>query len=168
MNAQHPVTHDSFDPQLATPRDNDLLRHVYRMHLSTPAVMHRLFFPDSSANAVAQVTRRLTQRRYLNRYRFYRTHVYFTLGPRCVAHFGAPRRRTLPLGEQSLPVQFATLALCCLYGNGQYKRLLPREMKTAYPWFSPEHLGPHPWCFHTDASGRRCLTSAPVGSSPVW
>jgi hypothetical protein len=159
MNLQPTQIDDVFSPQLLTSRDNDLLRHVYRMHLSIPLVIHRVFFPRRTRNAVAQVTGRLVSRRYLNRHRFYRNHVYFTLGPRSAGHFGAPRRRTLPLGEQSLPLQYATLVLCSLYGQGHYQRLLPAELRAIYPWFPPQYLGPHPWCLHEDAAGCRRLTS---------
>lgn len=152
-----------FYPNLPRARDNHVIKHVHRMHLSVPAAIRRLFFPRASRTAAAQVVARLVKRGYLSRYRFYRNHVYFTLGPVSVSRFGASPRRTKPLGEQSFPVDYATLAYCCLSGGPIHKRLLPEEITKAYPWFPAAHLNAHPYYFHTEGTdGSRCLASIRV------
>jgi hypothetical protein len=44
-------------------RDAAILEHLRRYHLTTPEILHRLFFPGVGLNAVRKVTGRLCRER---------------------------------------------------------------------------------------------------------
>ncbi len=144
---------DPFEPNLPVRRDNDILRHTNRMGMTTPQVLHRMFMPTKTINAVSQVTTRLVKDGYLARHRLWHKTVYYTLGNRSVRLLGAPRSKSLPRGEQALPIDLGTLAFCCL-GETIRRRLLPSEVLAAYPWFPQQYLG-CPMCFVTDGGVKR-------------
>ena len=156
------TTSSDFHPNLAQARDNHPAKACLPYAPERPAAIRKLFFQDASRSAAAQVMARLVKRGYLRRYRFYRNHVYFTLGPTSVRRFGVSPRRIRPLGEQSLPIDYATLAYCCLSQDQVHKRLLPAEIKRAYPWFPGAHLSAHPYYFHYQSDGPRLLSSIRV------
>lgn len=144
---------DTFEPNLPVKRDNDILRHTYRMGMTTPQVLHRMFMPSRTINAVSQVTTRLVKDGYLARHRLWHKTMYYTLGNRSVRLLGAPRSKSLPRGEQALPIDLGTLAFCCM-GDTVRRRLLPGEVLAQHPWFPRQYLG-SPMCFVTDGGLKR-------------
>ncbi|MEQ1825211.1 MAG: hypothetical protein ABL921_04670 [Pirellula sp.] len=144
---------ESFNPTLPVRRDNDILRHTHRMGLTTPPALHRLFLPTKSINAVSQITTRLVNAGYLARHRLAHRTFYYTLGMRSVRHFGAPRSKAMPRGEQVLPIDLGTLAFCCL-GDVVRRRLLPEEIVSQYPWFPKPFLG-QPFCWVVEGAAKR-------------
>src|SRR5262245_60806711 len=83
-------------------RDQEILDHVMRYRLTTPEVLHRLFFSDSERNAVTKVTSRLCQNEFLQSHVLYASHTYFTLAPQGAKLTGLARKKIGPLGPQSL------------------------------------------------------------------
>ena len=116
-------------------RDRQILEHVGRYRLTTNGILHRLLF-DGQPNAVTKVTTRLTRHGYLCRHRFYHPRVYFTLGQRGVTLLGLPENRTLPLGPQSLPVEYGVLAYATL-GTRPVLRLTRTELESTLPGIEP-------------------------------
>jgi len=106
-------------------RDYDLLQHVLRYRLSTPEILHRLFFQDSDRNAVTKVTSKLCVSQFLLSHQLYAGYTYFTLGRRGAKVVGMSRCKTGPLGPQALYREYGTLAFCC-------RSEMPRErLRTA-------------------------------------
>ena len=137
----------TFKPILPVKRYCHILEHVYRNRMTVRAVLQLLFWNHQcSLNAITQVTSQLVDAGWLTVYPLFHTHRYFTLGPRC-RKLGVPRRLILPIGEQSLPLEYASLIYCC---NNQdkivRKRLLPEEIRGQYPWF-PRFMLRHPCYF---------------------
>lgn len=155
----------SFAPDLPTKRDNAILQHVFRMGMTTPEVIHHLFFADKSRNAVTKVTTRLTKAGYLRRHQLCKSSSYFTLGAKCHRLFGVPRHKTMPRGEQILPVDYATLIYCCT-GNVIRKRLLPNEVAQRYPWFSRKQLYHPHYLDRTDGVKRLATIRVEISDFP--
>ena len=113
-------------------RDWDIFAHILKYHMTTRAVLHRLFFADSNMNAVSKVTSRLLEHGYLNRHSLHQPRTYFTLGPKAASLFDLSRRKTLALGSQSLPHEFGMLNYCCLSKTPR-ERLRVSEVLQQYP-----------------------------------
>jgi hypothetical protein len=103
----------SHNPRLQD-RDREILEHVRRYRLSTPEVLHRLFFDDSKMNAVTKVTTRLTELEFLQNHPLFGTNRYFTLGRRGARATGMAQKTVGPLGPQALYRDFGALAFFCL------------------------------------------------------
>ncbi len=151
--------HTPFRPTLPVKRDNHILDFHYRMGIGTVPVLHRMFFPTRTLNAVSQVTTRLVKDGYLARHPLWHKSKYYTLGKRCIRLFDAPRRKTIPRGEQVLPVDLGTLLFCCS-GEKIYKRLLPQELVSLFPWF-PKQYSAQPFCM-TNFDGKKRLAQIKV------
>lgn len=113
------------------PRDHDIFDHVRRYRLTTRDVLHRLFFPEATPNAVTKVTSRLCRSGFLNRFDLYESRDYFVLGPEAARLLGAPAKRTEGLGVQALPIEFAVLLFCA--GAGHRERLTRAELQAHHP-----------------------------------
>ncbi len=142
-----------FQPNLPVKRDNHILVHTNRMGMTTLPVLHRLFLPNKSINAVSQVVTRLVASGYLSRHELWHKSNYYTLGKKCVRTLGAPRSKTLSRGEQVLPTDLGALAFCCLQETVR-RRLLPHELLAQYAWFPKQYLC-HPFCVVTDGGVKR-------------
>lgn len=65
-----------------TERDAAILEHLRRYHLTTPEILHRLFFPGVGLNAVRKVTARLIDEKRMMSARLFEQRKYFVLTPR--------------------------------------------------------------------------------------
>lgn len=109
-------------------RDFEIFEHISRYRLTTPDLLHRVFFNDGSQlNAVTKVTSRLTRERFLNRWELFGSNAYFVLGPKAIGYVPVSRRRTGELGQQALPHEFA-MAAFCLRPQVTRKRLTVSEL----------------------------------------
>ncbi len=147
------ILKNHFHPKLPVRRDNHILEHVFRMGMTTPQVLHRLFFAGKTINAVTQATKRLVKDGYLNKHPLWTKSIYFTLGNRCVRLMGTSRSKTTPRGEQALPIDLGALGFCCLQEQVR-RRLLAHELIELYPWFPKQFLC-HPYCLVTDGGTQR-------------
>jgi hypothetical protein len=92
-------------------RDILILEHVARYSITTPEVIHHLFFGDRDETAVSKVTRRLREAGFLSRYQLFDKNRYFVLGPKTAPdspHAGKP------WGVIRLVEAYATLMTCCM------------------------------------------------------
>jgi hypothetical protein len=108
-----------------SPRDRAILNHVARYRLSTPEVIHRLYFGDLATNAVTKVTLRLRRAGYLVAHELYHKHIYFLPGP--MVDRGNPKAGE-PFGTQKLILTYGTLAFCCT-GETVQRLLTPAEFE---------------------------------------
>ena len=113
-------------------RDDEILHHLMRYRLTTPGVLHRLFFDDSERNAVTKVTSRLTSHRFLESHPLFTSQTYFNLGPNGAKVMGLSPRKTGPLGPQALFTEFGTLAFCCM-GPNLHERLRVADLSRLNP-----------------------------------
>ncbi len=97
-----------------TERDEAIVGHVHRYRLSTPEVLHRLFFEDSERNAVTKVTTRLTELEFLQNHPLFGPNRYFTLGCQGAKAFGLTQKKVGALGPQALYRDFGALGFFCL------------------------------------------------------
>jgi hypothetical protein len=72
-------------------RDAAILEHLRRYHLTTPEILHRLFFPGVGLNAVRKVTSRLIRERRISPARLFEQRKYFVLTPREAERLGEHR-----------------------------------------------------------------------------
>lgn len=105
--------HPAHNPRLQE-RDREILAHIRRYRLSTPEVLHKLFFDDSERNAVTKVTTRLTELEFLQNHPLFGTNRYFTLGSRGARAMGQKQKIVGPLGPQALYRDFGALGFFCL------------------------------------------------------
>lgn len=113
-------------------RDYDVLEHLMRYRLTTPEVLHRLFFEGSDRNAVTKVTSRLCADEFLLSHSLYGSNTYFTLGRRGAKASGLGSGKVGPLGPQACYREFGALSFCCL-GNQQRERLRVSEIASKSP-----------------------------------
>ena len=120
-------------------RDFEIFDHLRRYRVTTPEVLHRLFFSDSQPNAVTKVTTRLVKHGYLNSFELYKPRKYFIVGPKAAHIMGISLGRTKEPGPQALIHDYGTLEFC-LGGEEVRERLLVREIQERNPEFLARHL----------------------------
>lgn len=136
---------DDINTMRLSDRDRLILDHVARYRVTVNEVLHSLFFPEQQPNAVTKVTSRLCQAECLRRFPLYHPRTYFTLGPKAAQLLGQSMHRTLPLGPQSLPTEFAVLAYATM-GRTVHERLTTRELSTRWPWINEPAFLASPYC----------------------
>ena len=94
-------------------RDYDIFEHLSRHRMTTREILHKLFWEDSSINAVSKVTSRLVRFGFLNRYELYPPRPYFGAGPQAARLVGIFPDRCKPIGVQDLPIELGILDFCC-------------------------------------------------------
>jgi len=143
------------NPQLRD-RDWEILEHVARYHMSTPDVLHRLFWEsDDGRTAVTKVTSRLTDHGYLSRHDFIHPKSYFGLGPNGTKALGIPKSRSKHLGPLALCSSYGVLAYCCLREERQ-ERLTVRELLEFNADYVQKKIESSPYYLHT-TDGRTSL-----------
>ena len=103
-------------------------------------------FEGQSLNAVSKVTARLCKQRLLSRYPLFPPQDYFVLGAKSIQILGLPASRTLPLGPQALPMDYAVLLYAA---NGNKQRLTVSELRKSASWL-PDNLRRSPYCIGID------------------
>jgi len=105
-----------------TERDEAILEHLRRFHLTTPEILHRLFFPDAGLNAVRKVTGRLVRERKIRPCPLYEQRKYFVLTPGQAARMGEDRRIGQPYEEQGLVNAYGILLFCIEQGTHPFSK----------------------------------------------
>ena len=103
-----------------------------RYRLTTPHVLHELFFPGTDRNAVTKVTSRLCQHAFLASHPLYGANTYLTLGKAGARLFGLPARRLGSLGPHALYREFGVLSFCCQL-TPRRERLRIRDLAAKFP-----------------------------------
>ena len=104
-----------------------IIEDVRRYRLMTPGVIQARHMPTLQLNAVNKVTARLVRKRVLAKYPLYHPRIYFTLGPIGAQNLGVSMQRTLPLGPQTLPTDYATMVYATTKAH-QRRRLTGEEL----------------------------------------
>lgn len=113
-------------------RDYEILEHVDRYRLSTPEILHQLFFDDSDRNAVTKVTSRLCADEFLQSHRLYGSNKYFTLGGAGAKRCRLAAKRVGAIGPQALYRDFGVLHYCCR-ADVPRQKLRFSEVQEKYP-----------------------------------
>jgi hypothetical protein len=112
-------------------RDDAILKHLKRYHLTTPEVLRRLFFPDVSTNAVTKVTSRLTREGRISRpLRLFEQRRYFVLTPREAVRLGEHRAVARKFEYQGLVNAYGVLCFCATTGT---QKFTPKEFEEKFP-----------------------------------
>ncbi len=111
-------------------RDAAILEHLKRYHLTTPEILHRLFFPGVRVNAVRKVTGRLCRERRIRPCRLFDQRKYFVLTPREAVRLGEHRSIARPFEYQGLVNAFGVLAYCVQTGTNKFT---PKEFREKFP-----------------------------------
>jgi hypothetical protein len=119
-----------------TARDRNIIEHVARYRLTTIDALRQTLLRGHSAGAARKIVARLSASDYLHAYPLVHPSRYYVLGTAGARSLGIAMHRTLPLGPQSLPTEFATLAYATL-GPHPRKRLQRTEVSARCPWLPP-------------------------------
>jgi len=101
-------------------RDAAILEHLRRYHLTTPEVLHRLFFQGAGLNAVRKVTSRLIRERRISPARLYEQRKYFVLTPREAERLGEHRSIGRKFEYQGLVNAYGLLSFCVAAGVSKF------------------------------------------------
>jgi hypothetical protein len=132
-----------FGPRLSA-RDRKILDHVARHRLTTIAVLRRTVLGGLSRNAANKVVNRLCESCYLQKCTLLHPIRYFVLGEAGAKSLGITPHRTISLGPQSLPTEYALLVYTNI-GKHSRKRLTKQEVLECCPWL-PLSLADAPHC----------------------
>ncbi len=113
-----------------TERDEAILKHLKRYHLTTPEVLHRLFFGTAGLNAVRKVTSRLTREGKIRPCRLYEQRKYFVLTPREAVRLGEHRSIARKFEYQGLVNALGVLAFCV---ESRTQKFTPKEFAEQFP-----------------------------------
>ena len=111
-------------------RDDAILEHLKRYHLTTPEVLHRLFFGTAGLNAVRKVTSRLTREGKIRPYQLFEQRKYFTLTPREAVRLGEHRSIARRFEYQGLVNALGVLSFCVETGT---QKFTPKEFAEQFP-----------------------------------
>ena len=111
-------------------RDAAILEHLRRYHLTTPEVLHRLFFQGAGLNAVRKVTSRLIRERRISPAQLYEQRKYFVLTPREAERLGEHRSIGRKFEYQGLVNAYGLLSFCVAAGVSKFT---VKEFATTFP-----------------------------------
>ena len=111
-------------------RDAAIMEHLKRYHLTTPEVLHRLFFPGVGLNAVRKVTGRLVRERRIRPCSLFDQRKYFILTPREAVRLGEHRSVARKFEYQGLVNAYGVLSYCVQTGT---KKFTPKEFREQFP-----------------------------------
>jgi len=118
---------------------------VGRYRLTTFPVLRHTHLKGLSRSAAGKIVDRLCRAEFLQGYTLIHPTRYFVLGSQGAKSLGLGIHRTVSLGPQSLPLEYASLVYATL-GKQPRKRLSRREVLALCPWL-PESLAAAPHCF---------------------
>lgn len=111
-------------------RDAAILEHLRRYHLTTPEVLHQLFFTGSQLNAVRKVTSRLIREGRISPATLYEQRKYFVLTPREAERLGEHRSIGRKFEYQGLVNAYGLLSFCVAL---EVQKFTPREFAQTFP-----------------------------------
>lgn len=144
-------------------RDREVIDHVARYRLSTVAALRATVLGGLTRPAAGKMLKRLCEAGYLCSYPLFHPTRYFVLGSDGAKALGLSVDRSLPLGPQSLPIEFAALVYATL-GKRQRKRAERLEILALCPWL-PAKLISAPHCLD-DVDGALELLRIDLGGPP--
>lgn len=114
----------------ARARDEMILEHVRRYHLTTDEILASLFFEGGSVRAARKVTTRLKAEGKLNRFRFFEGRVLCQLTPRAAEALGEHRSIARKFNYQGLVNAYGVLLFCAKFGVDKFTA---REFMEKFP-----------------------------------
>jgi hypothetical protein len=111
-------------------RDELILDHVRRYHLTTDEILASLFFEGGSVRAARKVTTRLKAEGKLNRLRFIEGRVLCQLTPRAAEALGEHRSICRKFNYQGLVNAYGVLLFCAKFGVDKFTA---REFMERFP-----------------------------------
>jgi hypothetical protein len=111
-------------------RDDAILEHLRRYHLTTPEVLHRLFFGTAGLNAVRKVTSRLTREGKIRPCRLFEQRKYFVLTPREAVRLGEHRSIGRKFEYQGLVNAYGVLSFSAQNGT---QKFTSKEFEEQFP-----------------------------------
>ena len=111
-------------------RDDAILEHLKRYHLTTPEVLHRLFFGAAGLNAVRKVTGRLTRAGKIRPCTLFEQRKYFVLTPREAVRLGEHRSIGRKFEYQGLVNAAGVLWFCVATDT---RKFTPKEFAEQFP-----------------------------------
>jgi hypothetical protein len=112
-------------------RDDAILEHLRRYHLTTPEVLRRLFFEGTTLNAVTKVTSRLSREGRISKpLRLFEQRSYFVLTPREAVRLGEHRSIGRKFEYQGLVNAYAVLSFSAQNGT---QKFTPKEFEEKFP-----------------------------------
>ena len=121
---------DAGDEMTPTERDDAILEHLKRYHLTTPEVLHRLFFGTAGLNAVRKVTGRLTRMGKIRPCTLFEQRKYFVLTPREAVRLGEHRSIGRKFEYQGLVNAAGVLWFCVATDT---RKFTPKEFAEQFP-----------------------------------
>jgi len=103
-----------------TTRDETILEHVRRYHLTTDEILASLFFEGASVRAARKVTTRLKAEGKLARHRFFEGRVLVQLTPRAAEAMGEHRSIARKFNYQGLVNAYGVLLFCAKFGIDKF------------------------------------------------
>lgn len=146
-------------------RDKAILEHIQRYRMTTTDVLHSQFFPDNGEDAVHSTLRRLRGAEYVSSADLAPPkRKYYHLTPRGARLLGLPASYGRPLGEQALPIRFATLLFCC--GAKQPRPVMEsKEFIEEFPDCVDSSIPKEPYYFdETDGVARLAFIIVDLGA----
>ena len=126
------------------PRNRKIVEHVARFRIATLESIQKVVLPTLSRNAINKLTNRLCKRGFLAKHTLLHPIKYFVLGEVASRILGLGLNRSMPLGSQALPQEFALLSFATL-GTNRHLRLSPLEVQARWNWL-PSNLTFAPHC----------------------
>lgn len=126
-------------------RNRCVLDHVARYRLTTVEALGRVVMPGLSANTISKSVNRICDSGLLKKLTLIHPMRYYILSEAGAKTLGVGIHRCIPLGPQSLPMEYAVLAYAALGREGR-KRLTLEEVQQLCPWL-PTPLAQAHHCF---------------------
>ena len=111
-------------------RDEMILEHVRRYHLTTDEILASLFFEGASVRAARKVTTRLQAEGKLARHRFFEGRVLVQLTPKAAEAMGEHRSIARRFNYQGLVNAYGVLLFCAKFGIDKFTA---REFTQKFP-----------------------------------
>ena len=117
---------------MATPNDRDeaILDHIRRYHLSTTETLRRKFFPEANEATVRQVVARLIREQKIRSFDLFDNRKYYVLTAREAVARKEHRSISRPFNYQGFVRAYAVLWFCVAHG---VEIFTPREFEAQFP-----------------------------------
>ncbi len=111
-------------------RDDAILKHLQRYHLTTSDVLRRKFFPDTNDAAVRKVIARLIRERRMRGFDLFDNRKYYVLTAREAVARNEHRSISREFNYQGFVNAYAVLCFCAAHGVDIYT---PNEFEADFP-----------------------------------
>lgn len=118
-------------------REIQVAEHLDRYGLTTELALKRMIFPEMTEKAVARLTERYVQSKWLTRRRLPGGGNYFTYGERAVKEHSTWAKHSEKYGYQALVSRLGVLYFCAKLDTNVFS---PQQFRTRYPELCPKGM----------------------------